>query len=295
MIVIRLIDGMEIGNELFIYALYRKFKKIGKEVCIDTSEYLYGRRKWNSTYMEKVGLEIDKYAEPEKIYKYMHSRKIKDFITRCVRQDIYREPKEGMFDAKLLGKDNAMVMGYFQTDKYFCDMKEELQNTICFAGSDAENVSEIARRMASENSVAIHMRLSDYQDYPELYGGICTVNYYKSAIEYMRKNISNPMFYLFSDDIESASRVLDEGLDVNYKIVDVSHGIEDKFEKGHWDKAYLDIYLMSQCKHNIIANSSFSWWGAWLNKNSEKVVVAPKRWLNNESMPDVCPAEWIRL
>ena len=114
--------------------------------------------------------------------------------------------------------------------------------------------------------------------------GVCSLEYYANAIKNVSEKVVNPVFYVFSDDIAWVK----ENLKIDFPTKYVSDGIL---------KDYEELMLMSYCKHNIIANSSFSWWGAWLNKNPEKVVVAPKQWFADESVDtsEIIPETWIRL
>jgi hypothetical protein len=116
--------------------------------------------------------------------------------------------------------------------------------------------------------------------------GLCTPEYYRIAIDYIKNNVDNPSFYFFSDDIEWVEQHL------NFKDVNATYIGHNKGEK-----AYEDMRLMQYCKHNIIANSSFSWWGAWLNSFPQKIVIAPKRWMNIDGLntDDLIPDSWIRL
>ena len=134
------------------------------------------------------------------------------------------------------------------------------------------------------NAVSLHVRRGDYllaKNMSVL--GVCGLDYYKKAIEYVAKNVKNPYFFLFSDDIPW----VEENLKINYpyEIVDINNG----------KNSFYDLWLMKNCKHNIIANSSFSWWGAWLNENPNKIVVAPKKWMNTIKKVEVCPKDWIRI
>jgi hypothetical protein len=114
--------------------------------------------------------------------------------------------------------------------------------------------------------------------------GTCTLDYYHEAIKIMKEKIKNPYFFIFSDDIPWVKE--------NLKIDGDAFFITGKKIKDHEE-----MFLMSRCKHNIIANSSFSWWGAWLNNNPEKIVIAPKRWFNNEKIntSDLVPDNWLRI
>jgi hypothetical protein len=114
--------------------------------------------------------------------------------------------------------------------------------------------------------------------------GVCSLAYYQKAIEYIKSQVKTPVFYIFSDDIEWVkSNLL---LDKNTVFVGHNKGTE----------SYNDMHLMSLCKHHIIANSSFSWWGAWLNASPNKIVVAPKKWFaSNQNDQDLIPRSWVKL
>lgn len=145
------------------------------------------------------------------------------------------------------------------------------------------------KKIINSNSISLHVRRGDYENNSSakrLHGGICTLNYYKQAIELVASRIKNPVFFIFSNDLKWAR----ENLELEkYKQVLVN------LNKGN--NSYKDMYLMSKCKHNIIANSSFSWWGAWLNANPKKIVICPKRWYNNKRLDskDIVPESWIRI
>ena len=138
--------------------------------------------------------------------------------------------------------------------------------------------------MQLNNSVSIHVRRGDYLNgyYFETLGKICDIDYYKRAIALINKEVNDPYFYIFSDDPGYVA----ENLKIeNATYVDFNRG------RDSWQ----DMYLMSQCKHNIIANSTFSWWGAWLNTNLNKIVIAPNRWFANMDNDEIVLPEWIRL
>lgn len=131
----------------------------------------------------------------------------------------------------------------------------------------------------------MHIRRGDYVANPKIaaYHGVCGMNYYQKAVQIIKEKITNPTFFIFSDDINWAKE--------NFK------GDEYYFVSNKEIKETEDLILMSLCKHNIIANSSFSWWGAWLNKNHEKTVIAPRHWLNikKDIAGKVLPDSWIKI
>ena len=138
----------------------------------------------------------------------------------------------------------------------------------------------------SEGFYSIHIRRGDYLEKSELYGGICTRKYYTDAIEYIKYRDKNAKFIVFSDETDRNKLSLLLGKD---NIIYFQQ--EDFTEYEDW----YDMYLMSICKHNIIANSTFSWWGAWLNRNDNKIVVAPQKWINIYKYEDIYPKEWVQI
>ncbi len=132
------------------------------------------------------------------------------------------------------------------------------------------------------NSVAIHVRRGDYLIARDMYGGICTENYYIDSMEYMKQHIRNVHFFVFSDDMEWCRFFLDKKENVTF--VDINDE----------DTGCFDLILMSKCQNMIMANSSFSWWAAWLNKYEGKIIIAPKRWNNHTNDTNIFCAEWVR-
>ena len=182
--------------------------------------------------------------------------------------------------------DNTYLVGYWQSDKYFSSISELIRREFTpIRIPDAFN-QELSIYMGKTNSVSIHIRRGDYIHNPETQAvhGICSLEYYQKCVETISGTIDNPEFFIFSDEPEWVKNNLD--LDRPFTIL--SHNATDM---PMWD-----LWLMSRCKHNIIANSSFSWWGAWLNDNPGKVVLAPKQWFADERLVTaVVPERWRRV
>ncbi len=147
---------------------------------------------------------------------------------------------------------------------------------------------EIENLIKSVNSVSLHIRRTDFKNTKSnTTHGICSLEYYGEAVKFISNKLVDPHFFVFSDDINWAK----ENLNLPYKLTFISG--------NSGDKSYIDMQLMSVCKHNIIANSSFSWWGAWLNSNMNKIVIAPRMWFFNKELNiqtnDLIPDEWIRM
>ena len=138
----------------------------------------------------------------------------------------------------------------------------------------------MADRMKQCNSVSVHMRFGDYVN-NLVYENICTEEYYRKSIEYVKLHIENPVFFVISDDLVRAQSILSND---NYVLVDINRG----------DSSYLDMYLISTCRHHIMANSSFSWWGVFFSE-SGGIVVEPDKWINiNDSQAVWCDG-WIKI
>lgn len=182
------------------------------------------------------------------------------------------------------------INGYFQSEKYFLDYAEELRNIFLKNTIVKESDYWYNEIKSSEIPVSIHLRRGDYIQNPKTLKihGICEVNYYEKAVKRILENYPAARFFVFSDDIPAAEKELGH---LSNNLIFVEH-------KKSQIEPY-DMLLMGNCKHNIIANSSYSWWGAWLNENPDKMVIAPQRWFADEAMQaqtrDLIPETWIRL
>lgn len=190
------------------------------------------------------------------------------------------------FDPRFLSIRSWYIEWYFQCEKYFKEQEVIIRKDFEFSIPPSEKNEEIINIITSTNSVALHVRRWDYISNPanSLYN-TCDLNYYHKAIGLMQEKIENPVFFLFSDDMTWVRE--------NIHISGEAHYID-------WNdnqRNYEDMRLMSLCRHNIIANSSFSWWGAWLNKSKWKIVVAPGIWFNDNKIDysDVIPESWIKI
>jgi hypothetical protein len=284
-IIVKVNGGL--GNQMFQYALYRSFKEIYLNTKLDVI-FFENYHKHNGFELERIFINLKtEYANPMEVNELSDSKA--DLISKIrrklfgVKQTHYREEYLG-YNNDI--KDNMINMyfeGYWQSEKYFSDIEKVVRNEFTFMPFDKEENILISYRMSQTNSIGIHIRRGDYVEHP-LYSGICTIDYYQMAIEYMKNSIEDPYFYVFSDDILWCKNTL--------KITTLVEYID--WNKGN--NSYRDMQLMSLCKHNIIANSTFSWWGAWLNSNPNKIVVAPKRIINSKNdIVDLIPEKWIRI
>ena len=199
-----------------------------------------------------------------------------------------REIKSFVFSEGIYSKSkfiNQFYFGNWQSYKYFKNAETPVREKFSFNTSlISKNTEELANEMNSCNSVSIHIRRDDYmsEKFIDGLGSVCNEEYYRNAINYILDNVKDTRFYVFTDDHKWVS----ENLKVNSATF-----VKFNCNENSWQ----DMFLMSKCKHNIIANSTFSWWGAWLNCFQDKIVIAPKRWWSTLKKDDVIPEDWVRL
>lgn len=182
---------------------------------------------------------------------------------------------------------NTYIEGFFQSEEYFEQVRELVRVAFQFKSKPDSFNQHLIEQISNSNSISLHIRRGDYvqkKRYQNLYA-TCSLDYYKRGVEYIAKSLDNPTLFVFSDDPSWVK----SNLDLPYECIFVSN--------NSGAKSYEDMRLMSICKHNVIANSSFSWWGAWLNNNPDKIVIAPKKWFNDYKInqSDVIPKDWIKL
>lgn len=189
------------------------------------------------------------------------------------------------YDQSFLRGAHKYVEGYFQSEKNFFDIRDKIRKEFTIK-KESEIFLLEKSKIDKDKSASVHIRRGDYvSDFKtNIAHGVCSREYYERAIALVRTKIENPTFYFFSDDIEWVKKEFGERPEFKY----VSNpGLEDCEE----------LMLMASCAHNIIANSSFSWWGAYLNQNPSKIVIAPKKWVNKtpDPHPNIIPEKWIRI
>lgn len=276
MVIIHIRGGL--GNQMFQYALYHFFKKNGVRSYIDLSHYRHRHQKTTYQPDKLFNAQADTISLPTKIFVKFIWKILYRFFTN---EYIESHNKFGTFDKSIHQLTFAYLKGYWQSEKYFVETKSELLNVFKFPSvCDTKNI-EILDKINMMTSVSIHIRRGDYLDAG--IGWTLGLQYYRNAIQYIKDNIAQPVFFVFSDDPEWTAKNLSLS-----NVFFIDWNIEAN--------SYIDMQLMSECKHNIIANSTFSWWAAWLNKNEEKIVLAPQKWLPDiEGTRDIIPDEWIKI
>jgi hypothetical protein len=192
------------------------------------------------------------------------------------------------FDPSVLSlPDDVCLFGYWISEKYFLDIAEVIREEFRFRNPPSPENQALLETLTAVNSVAVHVRRGDYANKPEITQryGLPAPDYYARAAALIAERDPNPVFFVFSDDLDWARENLELGPDVVY--VDHNRG----------EASPEDLRLMANSKHNVIANSGFSWWGAWLNANPQKIVCAPEAWMADPAFDtsDVVPESWFRL
>lgn len=288
MIIIRVMGGL--GNQMFQYALYRKLKWLGKNVKIDTSIYdkkikLDVVRPFELNVFENLQFDIASNLEIRKTCRKCNNVFIEELLRNLFgnRDNMYYEKENGYVDEKIYQFEDIYLSGYWQNISYFEDISELLKNEFVFKKSKKEENEKLKEQILDSQSISVHIRRGDYLKNEQIYGGICTEQYYKNAFGIMSQKYTNIKYFFFTDDIEYVKQKYHFD---NMVIVDANQKTE----------TYYDMYLMSLCKGNIIANSSFSWWAAFLNSNADKTVISPNRLVSNSVVTEQQKVKgWIYL
>lgn len=268
-----------LGNQMFQYALSLRLKHDGyAPVRYDTEYYSYCDPHYGFELERIFGVKCKGPGMvARRIFK---SKKLTRLLVKYLydyNDTVYEMPVEGLL------RPVKYYDGYWQNENYFKKVESLVRKSFVFNElSVAPQNREMAQRMAGESSVSLHVRRGDYLSC-DILCDVCGVEYFRRAIEYMRSILGEQVrFYLFSDDLEWVAKNLDVP---NATYVEHNRGLD----------SWQDMYLMSSCKHHIIANSSFSWWGAWLNPSPEKIVVAPDKWFNHKEYTEIIPDSWVKI
>lgn len=274
MVIIHVMGGL--GNQLYQYALYEKLKSLGREVKLDLHAFTEAEgeeREWRELELPRLGLQYDVCTPEERRLFLDNSMKLADRVRRKLTGRRDRTVSEcAEYMPEVFGMDEVYLYGFWGCERYYVDIIPLLQEKIVFPGSADPRNNELVRKTGHENSVSLHIRRKDYLTVADgkRYMGICTDAYYESAVKYIMEHVENPVFYIFSDDLDYARTHFDRP---DMKVIDWNTGRDSLF----------DMELMSRCRHNICANSTFSIWGARLNKNPHKIMIRPLHHDNYEN------------
>lgn len=281
MIIISLKGGL--GNQLFQYAFGRLLSiKHNAEVKYQFSAKLGDTKR--EYKLDFFNTKVN-FASSEEVKKNKYKLGTISWILRLIRQKIFRQFNIG-YTKNLLNKKEGCLEGYWQSYKYLEPIKKELQQEITLKKPIDSKFNKIIFQMNSTNSISLHIRRGDYVNDPKTKKEHYTfgMEYYDKAIGIIKEKIQNPFLFVFSDDIEWVK----ENLKTDLPTIFVSDPSMPDYE---------NFMIATNCKHNIIANSSFSFWIAWLNQNPNKIVIAPIKWNNiyQREYKDLLPENWIKI
>ena len=271
--VIQTIGGM--GNQLFQYAFaYSLAKRNNGEFFLD----LTGFKDYKLRNFELNNFNLEYKPAPDELIDKLKVKKLfnKTFI----------KEKNSKYNKNFLKiKKDAYFRGFWQTERYFKEYESDIKELFKFKNLDFIQNHELLNEIKSSNSISINVRLGDYVNDPTTAAifHVCTQKYYRNAIEYIKQNVENPRFFVYSDDLEGAKNYLPQ--DVEYTFCN----------GASWQE---DFYFMQNAKHAIIPNSSFAWWAAYLNPNPNKIILAPKNWFAKGAKQDytnIVPQNWIKI
>ncbi|QTD37470.1 alpha-1,2-fucosyltransferase [Polaribacter batillariae] len=267
MIIVRILGGL--GNQMFQYAYAKALEQQGCTVKLDVSAF--------KKYKLHGGYHLDKYK--------IDLKYASNFTNLMSKITFFQHKKEKslLFDASLKSlKGNKYVKGYFQTEKYFSEIRTILLEQFTIIDELSTSTKNYKKQILEANtSCSLHIRRGDYvsDKKANTVHGTCSLDYYEKAIKLIKKEHKEVHFFIFSDDISwtKENLTLENAIYIDHKTI-----------------PHEDMYLMSICNHNITANSSFSWWGAWLNTFENKTIIAPKQWFVNKENEIACE-NWIKI
>lgn len=285
MLIVKVQGGL--GNQLFQYAFGRAMAiKNNTQLLLDASHYKYTS--------DHTGYVLDRYNIQAVTANYQFAF----FKAKCVNL-IKRLPKalQGMFgylyedgyrfsESCTEFSEGYTYVGYWQSWKYFYDVLPTIKSDLVLKDNIPAHAAQLIQHVKSCNSISIHIRRGDYITNPKaasIYRSL-PMSYYNDAIGVIKESVDNPFYFVFSDDPEWVAENLDFGTN---SLMVSSFGFSPQ----------VDMMIMSHCKHNIIANSTFSYWGAMLNDNAGAIKISPNKWFNPGSLSeeDVIPDNWLRI
>jgi hypothetical protein len=288
-IVSRLAGGL--GNQMFQYAFGRELAE-RHEAKLKLDLGFYSNEKLNKpvrTFDLNIFNIYADIATPDEVFQLSKRTRI-EIADRAlnrlfgVKSSHIREPHIHFSNAVFESPDNVYLSGYWASEKYFADVTSTLRQEFTFRDPPTSNACRILDKIESTNSICVHVRRADFLTNPT--SGFHGVEYFEKAEGILLERLPDRTYFVFSDDIDWCRETLVFGGRTIF--------VSDDFGEH---KARDDFRLMSSCKHFIIPNSTFSWWAAWLSHNSDKIVVAPKRWLADTSIDtsDILPPAWYRI
>ena len=281
--IVKSVGGL--GSQMMAFALFYSLKKKYKDKVIYDDSWFSFNQQHNGSELNRI-FKIEEEKSDKFVSNIINSPRIIFRFLRKILQlfkvyKLYYKVDHNYHQEVFQQKGNVVFYQCWTSEKYFKNFEMEIKEIFQFPEIKDEKNKEIEKIILSNESVALHVRRGDYLT-SEALCGLVDLAYYEKAIKHIEEKVVAPLYIIFSDDTNWCKE--------NLKI---ENGIFVDWNKK--ENSYIDMQLMSLCKHNIIPNSSFSWWGAWLNKNPEKTVVAPERWANISTgveLNDMVPDSW---
>lgn len=289
MIIVKLIGGL--GNQLFQYAMGKSLSlKLDEDLILDATSFNEYKLHNYSLSHFNISARLSNEEDLDILSNGLVSKCLRSLGLRP--QVNYFVDKQDGFDRAINSIKKGSVNyfdGYWQSFKYFEDIKDVILNDFKLLVPPTDLDLATIKQINDSSAVSVHIRRGDYvtsQSTNQIHG-TCDIDYYKRAILEIENRFPNSTYFIFSDDIEWVKSNL---------VIQSPHYY---VEHNDANSNFQDLRLMSLCNHNIIANSTFSWWAAWLNQHSDKTILAPSRWFNDERLQsnyvDLCPYDWTKI
>jgi hypothetical protein len=296
-IVAQLTGGL--GNQMFQYAAGRSMAlRCGVPLKLDLSEYRFHHPNDVVREYELQGFPLattiaddaDRARFGVKPGDRLRPRSVRwrKLLRKLARTNVwptYTEPHFHFDSVAMTLQPPVYLKGFWQSERYFANCREAIRRDLTpIAALEPEN-AKYAAQIDAKNAVSLHVRRGDFANLAGSikFHGTCSLDYYHNAIERLQSKVEAPHFFVFSDDLQWASDNVRSKFPMTF------------IDANPPDRGYRDMQLMARCRHHILANSTFSWWGAWLNPSPGKVVIAPARWFNNGpgDLHDLIPQGWL--
>jgi hypothetical protein len=285
-----------LGNQLFQYAFLRnlQLRNISEKVKADLHYYAsFSGKDIRSPRIEMMNVILDSANQNDISDALIFKRKGNPlglcykailFAEKTINKKYYFQTNHFPVNIDLIN-DYAYFDGYWQSWQIISEIEDVLRKELSPKLAYSEKTNEIINRISSENAVFIGLRRGDYlaNSKAKKRFGSFDNDYFLKAVEIIKQKVDNPVFYMFSNDIDWVKRYIDLGIKINYR------------EKDEQTNDLEELFVMSSFKHAIIVNSTFYWWGAWLIKNKNKTIIAPKKWFADGTKIDIIPNNWVKL
>ena len=291
MIAIKLQGGL--GNQMFQYAAAKSLAfRHNTEVLFDTSWYdhipdIDTKRVYELSCfkLKRIDIDMKRYQIVNRGLGRKAKLKLAVKGIAKTKLQVFEVP-DHKFNAEFDNlPNNTYLEGWFTSEEYFKNKRDILVEDFSYNTEPSGLSKELLHKINNNPSISLHVRRGDYvsNKYANKWHGITDLSYYNKAVSLISKKVNKPLFFVFSDDPEWCK----QNLKINFPTTYISHNTSGSE----------DMRLMRECKHNIITNSTFSWWGAWLNINPNKLVIAPRQWLRDNSIDtsDIIPKSWQKV